>query len=741
MNLFRKLLFNIFPSNFHVWPNGKMFVSLVSAKDFFSLVIKKSIENYKVNNFDIAIDPFDIKIWIWEEVNIKPKDVDFYYSYASAAHYNGYRFFTVSNLATNIAMIAWHQNRDIFQKSEYSTYVNYILSVYLLCYVFGSGIKSFPKFEYKDNEDLQNQQYKWFLDVFFGFWDMIMSESKIKIKPERFAQIKKEMTMNLQMFFAIFYTVRMLNEWLITDNEEENQEYFEWLLTQKSTVNIDSVSSFIENYKDYIYSDLFDNVQQKIAISLIAPYDIHIKYFYNQENAFAVNDFLIDKIFDSNKINWFLESFLVNDSELENFCIYISDINNIKNTFFTGVNNYISHNAKEVKWSVEDMVEEWKDDESFLAPENMISKLEQTMKNEMMTTQWIIDFYIKYVWSLWIGRWDNFFVKRFRKPLIDQVYNYISNNWENQLDLYNAKVNNIYIKNNFYYDSFFDSLRYKKWNIKIPLMIDWDYEEPALDLDIIYKSAICAIFQDISIRDSKIYTSNKKIIKRFQDDFADHITILVNSQPHRLISYIYGPTISLISKSPNVDLWENAIALDKIIQNNINIADISRLKDSLYLLDIHIWRDFVWSLWEKTKIYEKYDWLQLANISATLRENIFWLLLLVKYLQSRQEKEKIDLMISRLLDIYIGEVLFIDWADEIHSIVYETLARYDYYLDLWIWMDENTQYLKIFLDTWSAHLYNLYNDLDASIWYEDIIWLKWYLRNISYYNKRVLIWV
>ena len=738
MNLFRKLLFNIFPSNFHIWAGGKMFVSLVSAKDFFSLVIKKSIENYKVNNFDIAIDPFDIKIWIWEEIAVKPKDVDFYYSYASAAHYNGYRFFTVSNLATNLAMIAWHQNRKLFHKSEYSTYINYILSVYLMCYIFASGIKSFPNFEHEDEYDLQNQQYKWFLDVFFGFWDMIMSESKIKIKPERFAQIKKEMTMNLQIFFGIFYTVRMLNNGLLSEDETENQEYFERLLTQKSTANIDSISVFIDNYRDYIYSDSFDTVQQKIAISIVCPYDIHIKYFYNQENAFDVNDLLVDKIFDSNKINEFLESFLVNDSKFEDFCIYISDINNIKNTFFGGVNNYISQNENNKKRSVEEMIDEWAEDESFLAPENMISKLEQIMKNEMMTTQWIIDFYIKYVWSLRVGRWDNFFVKRFRKWLIDNIYDQISQKWEQQLDLYNAKLNNIYIKNNFYYDSFFDSLRYKKWNIKIPLMIDGDYEELALDLARIYKSSIATIFQDISIRDNKIYTSNKKILKHFQDNFADDIITIVNSQPHRLISYIYGPTISLISKSPKV---HTSIDLDKIIQESLNIADISRLKDSLYVIDMHIRRDMVLSLSENTNISQMYDWLQLVSISATLRENIFWLLLLIKYLQTIEKKEKINLMISRLLDIYIQEVLFVEWVDELHDSIYKILGKYDYYLDLRIWMDENTQYLKVFLDSRSAHLYNLYNDLDASIWYEDIIWLKWYLRNISYYNKRVLVWV
>lgn len=733
MNLFRKLLFNIFPSSFHTWPSGKMFVSLVSAKDFFSLVIKKSIENYKVNNFDISLDPFDIKIWIWQEIAIKPKDVEFYYSYTSAAHYNGYRFFTVSNLATNLAMIAWNQNRQLFAKSEYFTYVNYILSVYLLCYIFWSGIKSFPKFEHKDQNDLQNQQYKRFLDVFFSFWDMIMTESKVKIDAKRFAEIKKEMTMNLQMFFGIFYSLRMLNEWLISGNDDQDTEYFERLLTQKSTANIDSVTDFVNNYKNNIYSDSFDAVEQKIAISIVCPYDIHIKYFYNQENAFAVNDLLVSKIFDSKKIDEYLQSFLVDDSKLEEFCIYVTDINNIKNSFFGWVTNYISQKNLDNKWSVEDIIEE-NQDESFLAPEAMISKLEQNMKNEMMTTQWIIDFYIKYMWSMRIGRGDNFFIKRFRKDLVNNIYNQLKHSPKAILDIYNARLNNIYSKNNFYYDSFFDSLRYKKWNIKIPVLIE-NGEDHIIDLNRIYISNITTLFQDITIRDSKIYTWNKKIIKKFQEDFAEDITALVNSQSHRLLSYIYGPIISIIYKTSD----NKSVDLDKIIQQNINISDISRLKDALYFLDLHMRRDMMQDLSENSKLHEHYDNLQIVSIAANLRENIFWLLLLVQYLEKKQSNEKVDMMISKLLKIYISEVLFLENTKLIEQSVYNILAKYDFYLNLWMWMDENDQYLKIFLDSWTAHLYNVYNNLDDKIGYEDIIWLKGYLRNLTYYNKRVLV--
>lgn len=42
-------------------PTG-MFVSFISTKQFFSLVNRKIVENYKLNLFDIALDPFEVKV-------------------------------------------------------------------------------------------------------------------------------------------------------------------------------------------------------------------------------------------------------------------------------------------------------------------------------------------------------------------------------------------------------------------------------------------------------------------------------------------------------------------------------------------------------------------------------------------------------------------------------------------------------------------------------------------------------
>lgn len=735
MNLFKKLLFNIFPSNFHTWPDGKMFLSLVSARDFFSMIIKKSIENYKVNNFDIALDSFDIKIWIWEEVSIKPKDIEFYYSYTSAAHYNGYRFFSINNISTNIAMIAGVYNRKSFQKWEHTIFTNYIIAVYLICYIFGSWLKYFPKFDTTDEHELKNQRYKWFLSVFFNFLDMIMEEWQVKINKERYEAIKEEITMNLQPFFMIFYTVIKLNQNVLRDDDTRNYGYFNRLLTQKSTIELASISDYINNYKTYIYSDSWSEVE-KIAVSIVCPYDIHIKYLYNQDAAFDINDNIIHKLFDNSYITEFLDSFLLSDDKLDDFIFYITNFKNIKDNFFTWMWDYIAKQWENSQWSHAN-----DEDESFLATENMINKLEQDIRNQIAKTQTIIDFYIKYAGSLWIARWDSFQVKYFESKLSSNIYNILNNqknlNPEFFIDSlkYQDKLSNFYAKNDFYYDSMFDSLRYQKTkNIKIPFAINKNYTiETQSIIDNIYISGITSFFQDLNIRDTQIHTNNKKILSRFQDDFANKITNLVNWENADIIRYIYWPFVDIMNGS------DYSNYLIDIINQNINNSNISRLKDSLYLLDLHMWRDFGELLRDNTNLYNHYNWHQLMHIFADLRDTLFAVCILARYLLSLSSKSKIDLMIDDVTQLYISDVIMIDNVNLLLEPIKILIDRYSYYLDLWINMDENEKYLKVFHDSRSKHLYNIYNEIDSNVYDEDIIRFRGYLRNITYYNKRILI--
>jgi hypothetical protein len=64
MKLFRQLLLSLFPQEIiHQTMNpASMFVSFISPKQFFSVINRKIVENYKLNLFDIGLDPFEVKV-------------------------------------------------------------------------------------------------------------------------------------------------------------------------------------------------------------------------------------------------------------------------------------------------------------------------------------------------------------------------------------------------------------------------------------------------------------------------------------------------------------------------------------------------------------------------------------------------------------------------------------------------------------------------------------------------------
>ncbi|MDR0859410.1 MAG: hypothetical protein LBO09_00010 [Candidatus Peribacteria bacterium] len=64
MQLFKRLLLSYFPESLtkNSLNPASMFISFISAKDFFSIINRKIVENYKLNLFDISLDTFEFKI-------------------------------------------------------------------------------------------------------------------------------------------------------------------------------------------------------------------------------------------------------------------------------------------------------------------------------------------------------------------------------------------------------------------------------------------------------------------------------------------------------------------------------------------------------------------------------------------------------------------------------------------------------------------------------------------------------
>ena len=127
MQLFKRILLSLFPDEMmtnNVNP-ASMFISFISTKEFFSVINRKIIENYKLNLFDIAIDPFEFKIWFGDNKNLNKKSVDLYYWYCGTANINWYRFLNPSNISNSMALMISMYVEKIFVKYPDDYFLNF----------------------------------------------------------------------------------------------------------------------------------------------------------------------------------------------------------------------------------------------------------------------------------------------------------------------------------------------------------------------------------------------------------------------------------------------------------------------------------------------------------------------------------------------------------------------------------------------------------------------------------------
>jgi hypothetical protein len=147
MQLFKRLLLSYFPDNLiqHSLNPASMFISFISSKDFFSIINRKIIENYKLNLFDVSLDAFEFKIGLGtkrETTSVKTSDV--YYGYLSASNFNGYKFYNVSNTSNALVLASSLYLAEVFEEEQDELFIDCLYALYLLSFLFVARIKVFP---------------------------------------------------------------------------------------------------------------------------------------------------------------------------------------------------------------------------------------------------------------------------------------------------------------------------------------------------------------------------------------------------------------------------------------------------------------------------------------------------------------------------------------------------------------------------------------------------------------------
>lgn len=205
MQLFKRVLLSLFPDEIvaQTINPASMFISFISTKEFFSVINRKIVENYKLNLFDVTLDPFEFKIG-FGSTHTTQKHIDTYFSYCATANLNGYRFFSPANISNNLALVVALYVKDVFRTYPQEYYLNFLYTIFLLSFVFLARIKVFP---YQDRE----KNYNRFVDVLFSFYEFVFQQTGKKLDQNIVKELKKSLLNQIELFFLLFAVYKNMN--------------------------------------------------------------------------------------------------------------------------------------------------------------------------------------------------------------------------------------------------------------------------------------------------------------------------------------------------------------------------------------------------------------------------------------------------------------------------------------------------------------------------------------------------
>lgn len=729
MQLFKRVLLSLFPDEIiaQTINPASMFISFISTKEFFSVINRKIVENYKLNLFDVTLDPFEFKIGFGEQSNIKPKDIDAYYSYCATANLNGYRFFSPANVSNNLALVVALYVKNIFRQYPPEYYLNFLYAVFLLSFVFLARLKIFP---YKDRE----KNYNWFIETMFSFYEFVFQQTGKKVDPVIIKALKKELLNQIEVFLMLFSVYRNLNT-LFVHPDIADKDIYAWLFYDELKSDAKSIyAEFIANHKEYTSKKNFSAIETKIMQSIL-PADILLRYLFIDSDMGLITDIVIAKIFDKKILDTFIKSFRTDESQFEPFLLYITDYRNFKKNFFSGVQKYIitmfrdQDNKTPIKEDLDDLMSSIGEDveniESFKIPERI--------KKESKMMEKLLNFYITLIGGSWLSRGDTFFLRLFRRPIIHQL-----SASEDHLDeknytlLYYGGLLYQYGKNVFFYKHTAENVRAGKQKFILPHKTDIKniYSNIAL-LKSFDETFLATLLQDINPKDIRLYIKNKKLIELFKGLTGQEISNMVKLSDSQFIESAYQD----IAKNLEHKYFT------KILKKELCEQDIYHLKENIYNLDFRVSKVFFRSIAQK-KIPLKNDYsdLVIMGIFATIRETLFGFLIYLTYLKD-EAKEK-NIHTDLLLKLYVQDILNIDayYHSKIIDIISVLQADFNEIIKHRIEIDDNHDYLRIAYENWiffSKGNKSL-EEIKKNIISEDIIRFKGFLKNITYYNKRFL---
>ena len=697
-----------------------MFIGFISAKEFFSIINRKIIENHKLNLFDVNLDPIEFKMGFGENPNSdKQKDLEIYFAYAVAANLNGTLFFSPANLANGVSLLATLYFKQAMATFPEYYFVQLIYTVFLLSFTFVSRVKVFPS-----EHDQEN--YNWFVEVFFDFYKITFEQLQTKISDSDFFAVKKAVLQETAFCFLLFHFYKKLNSLLA--EKSSDTDYLDWLLWKTKQTNL--IKAFKENYATTKYLPHSSPLEQSI-LNMVRPADILIKYLFGDANPIIAVETIVARIFDKTELDPLVQSFLTSDEQLPQLFEYLLEYKKYKYWFFAGVQNYIikllrSEGKGDILEDIDEMlsaIDNGDDISNFDVPERI--------KRESKVTERLLNFYVTLLGGFTTARGDSFYLRLLKPEILDFFTKNSLNSLlgsEVQLEYFGGVLYQ-YAKNLYYYSYINENIRAGKNKFSMPLKGDSSKVTTNFSVIKLYtEGMIASFFQDLNPKDTKLTIKNTQILELFKTQFGEQVSEMVKLGADNFLEAFYAPILSQIKDSK---------AFVRVLSLSLQENDLVNLKDALYKLDFWISFSFFKKL-EALKLWKQYDDALLLALFGSIRETFFGLALLFVYLEQKEKapsREKNEI----LLMVYVRDILGIKIkkADQVFKVMVETIEELKPILKLWISLDDNKGFFDLIAKNWDSFCAEKSEDqLLASFSGEDLVWFRGLLKNIAYYNKR-----
>ncbi len=725
MHLFKRLLLTKFPNaSLHNTVNpASMFVGFISAREFFSIINRKIIENHKLNLFDVNLDPIEFKMGFGEFANSeKQKDLETYFAYAVAANLNGNLFYSPANLGNSIALLSSLYFKDAMSDFPRYYFVQLIYAVFLLTFTFASRVKVFPS-----ENDQEN--YNWFVEVFFDFYQITFEQLQTKITKSDFIAVKKALLQETAFCFLLFHFYKKLNT-LLAD-KSSNEDFLDRLLGKTKQNNL--IKAFKQNYETTKFLPHSSPLEQSV-LNMVRPADILIKYLFGDADPMIAVETIVARIFEKTEFDPLVNSFLSGNEKLPLLFDELLDYKKYKYWFFAGVQNYIikllrSEGKEDLLEDIDEMlsaIDNGDDFSNFDVPERI--------KRESRVTERLLNFYVTLLGGFTSARGDSFYLRIFKPQLLnalteDSLDSLLGS--ELHLQYFGALLAQ-YSKNLYYYSYIDENIRAGKNKFALP--VKGDSTKATTNFSVIKlfsEGMIASLFQDLNPKDTKLTIKNAQILELFKTEFWPKISERLKLDRENFIMEFYRSSVGFV---------KNSSKLLPVLFDQISDTDLVNLKDALYKMDFWGAQCFFERL-QDLVLRKEYDTSLHLAIMGIARETLFGMLLLFAYLEQQTKKlptEKNEL----LLMLYVGEILGIKTkkAPEVFEALYATFDELRPILELWIGLDDNPAFFDLMAKNWKAFVgKKTESQLMSSFSWEDLLWFRGMLKNISYYNKRFVI--